>query len=209
LGLRAVVFDYGMVLSGPPDAAAYAEMVRTTGLDRERFEQLYWSDRAAYDIGAVTGHGFWRNLVRDAGLNFDTDGVERLCQLDARHWTTQNLEMLAWQQKLKDHGLKTGILSNMGDSVLESIQREFDWLARFDVLVWSFKLHLVKPDPAIYRHLLRQLGTEPGETLFIDDREVNVHAARMLGIQSIEFSNIDRLRADLIALGLDRELPLP
>jgi putative hydrolase of the HAD superfamily len=97
----------------------------------------------------------------------------------------------------------------MGDSVLESIQREYDWFPRFDVLVWSFQLHMAKPDPAIYRYTLQQLGTRPEETLFIDDKLVNVKAAQALGIQAIQFSTIDRLRADLLTAGLEAELPLP
>ena len=32
LALRAVIFDYGKVLTGPPDPAAYAELLRITGL---------------------------------------------------------------------------------------------------------------------------------------------------------------------------------
>jgi putative hydrolase of the HAD superfamily len=97
----------------------------------------------------------------------------------------------------------------MGDSVLESIEREFNWIHRFDVLVWSFQLGIAKPDPAIYRHTLDELGSRPEETLFIDDKRENVEAARALGIQAIQYSTVERLRADLIATGLDAELPLP
>ena len=43
----------------------------------------------------------------------------------------------------------------MGDTVLENIKKEFAWIDDFDVLVWSFQLHLAKPDPAIYRHTLK------------------------------------------------------
>jgi putative hydrolase of the HAD superfamily len=209
LGLRAVVFDYGMVLTGPPDPEAYAAMLRITGLSADRFEALYWADRPAYDIGRLDGIAFWQNLVRDAGLDLGPAAVEELNHWDAAHWTTQNQAILDWQLDLKQRGLKTGILSNMGGSVLANIEREFDWLQRFDVLVWSFQLHLVKPDPAIYRYLLKELDTRPEETLFLDDRPVNVEAARRLGIQAIEYSTIERLRTDLIASGLERELPLP
>jgi HAD superfamily hydrolase (TIGR01509 family) len=93
--------------------------------------------------------------------------------------------------------------------VLENMKREFDWLPRFDVLVWSFELRMAKPDPAIYRHVLKELGTLSEETLFLDDRLVNVEAAQALGMVAIQFSTVDRLRDDLIAGGLDRELPLP
>lgn len=209
MALRAVIFDYGMVLTGAPVAEAHDAMLRITGLPHDRFEALYWADRHAYDEGKLTGLEFWRKIVRDASLNLDPKAIDDLNSWDARMWTTQNPVMLAWQQNLKQHGVLTAILSNMGDSVLENMQREFDWLSNFDVLLWSFQLKMAKPDPAIYHHALEKLGTRPEETLFIDDKNVNIEAARALGINAILFSTVDHLRKDLIATGLDRDLPLP
>jgi len=209
LGLRAVIFDYGMVLTGPPDPAAHAALLRITGLPLERFESLYWADRHAYDEGTLTGLAFWQKLLHEAGLKLPATTVDELNLWDARMWTTQNPAILAWQEKLKQSSLLTGILSNMGDNVLANIEREFAWIHRFDVLVWSFQLHLAKPDPAIYRYALQKLGVEPTEALFLDDKIENVEAARALGIQSLQFSTVDRLRSDLIEHGFDAELPLP
>jgi putative hydrolase of the HAD superfamily len=198
-----------MVLTGAPVAEAHDAMLRITGLPFDRFEELYWADRLAYDEGKLTGLEFWRKIVNGASLNLDSKAIDELNSWDARMWTTQNPVMLAWQQNLKQHGLLTAILSNMGDSVLENMQREFDWLSNFDVLLWSFQLKMAKPDPAIYQHALEKLGTRPEETLFIDDKNVNIEAARALGINAILFSTVDDLRTELIATGLDRELPLP
>jgi putative hydrolase of the HAD superfamily len=209
LALRAVVFDFGIVLTGPPDAAAHAELLRITGLPKERFEPLYWADRHAYDEGKLTGIGYWQKFLREAGLPANQEMAEELRRWDARMWTVQNPVMVAWQLALKQRGLLTAILSNIGDSALESVEREFDWIHRFDVLVWSYRFGAVKPNPAIYRHTLDQLGTQPEETLFIDDKRPNVEAARELGIQAIQFSSVERLRQDLIASGLDGILPLP
>ena len=209
MALRAVIFDYGMVLTGPPDTEAHDAMLRITGLPLERFESLYWADRHAYDEGKLTGIAFWQKLLRDAGLSLDHSTVEELNLWDARMWTTQNPAMFDWQLQLKQRGLLTAILSNMGDSVLANMKREFDWFPRFDVLVWSYQLRMAKPDPAIYHHTLKELGTFPEETLFIDDKQINVEAARALGMTSLLFSDIARLRADLITSGLDRNLPLP
>jgi putative hydrolase of the HAD superfamily len=209
LSLRAVVFDYGMVLTGAPDAAAHDEMVRITGLPADEFEKLYWADRHAYDEGKLNGATFWQNFANDARLSLSQGDIDELNRQDARMWTTQDPAMIAWQRKLKQHGIRTAILSNMGDTVLENIKREFGWIDNFDVLVWSFQLHLAKPDPAIYRHTFRELGTQPEETLFIDDKLVNVEAARALGMKALEFTNVIRLREDLIARGYDAHLPLP
>jgi putative hydrolase of the HAD superfamily len=209
LALRAVIFDYGMVLTGLPNQAAHDEMLRITGLPFEQFENLYWADRHAYDEGKLTGIAFWQKFLRDSKLDLGPNAVDELNRWDANMWTTQNPAMLAWQLQLKQHGLRTAILSNMGDSVLESIEREFDWLPRFDVLIWSYQLGMAKPEAAIYRHTLEKLGTLPGETLFIDDKAANIDAARALGMMAIQFSTIEHLRQDLIAAGLDAELPLP
>jgi putative hydrolase of the HAD superfamily len=198
-----------MVLTDVPDTKAHDAMVRITGLPVEQFERLYWNDRHAYDEGKLSGIAFWQKLLREAHLEVDQATVEELNLLDARMWTTQNPAMVAWQIRLKQHGLLTAILSNMGDSVLASVEREFAWIKGFDVLVWSYQLHMAKPDPAIYLHTLQELGTRPDETLFIDDKRVNVDAAIALGMKAIEFSTIDRLRSDLIAAGLESELPLP
>ena len=207
--LRAVVFDYGMVLTGPPDPEAHAALLRITGLPPDRFEPLYWADRHDYDLGKLTGLAFWEKLLRDAGLSLAPGAAEELVQCDARMWTTENPAMLAWQQQLKQRGILTAILSNMGDNVLANVEREFAWIHNFDVLVWSFQLRMAKPDPAIYRQLLDRLGTLPSETLFLDDKMVNIEAARALGIQALQFSTVEQLRADLIAAGLASALPLP
>jgi putative hydrolase of the HAD superfamily len=117
--------------------------------------------------------------------------------------------MLAWAAALKARGFLTAILSNIGDTTQQAMERELKWLTRFDVLVWSYQLRMAKPDPAIYRYALDKLGTQPAETLFIDDREVNVEAAAALGMKALLFTTVDQLRADLIAQSLDKELPLP
>ena len=209
MALRAVVFDYGMVLTGPPDPEAHAALLRITGLPPARFESLYWADRHAYDEGKLSGFTFWQKLVHDAGLNLAPGTIEELSNLDARMWTTQNTATLAWQQQLKQHGMLTAILSNMGDNVLASVERTFDWLPRFDVLIWSYQWHMAKPDPAIYRLCLDKLRVRPEESLFLDDKLANVDAAQALGMKALQFTTIERLRVDLIAQGLEAELPLP
>jgi putative hydrolase of the HAD superfamily len=209
LGLRAVVFDYGMVLTGPPDPAAHAELVRITGLAPDRFEAMYWADRQAYDEGKLTGWEFWRKLASDAGLAVAEPAIEELVAWDARMWSTENRAMIAWQSALKRRGVLTAIVSNMGGTVHEHIEREFKWLSQFDVCVWSYQLGVVKPDPAIYRYALDKLGTDAGETLFIDDRPANVEAALALGMKGLVFSTVEKLRADLAEAGWDAGLPLP
>ncbi|HEY1256791.1 MAG TPA: HAD family phosphatase [Terracidiphilus sp.] len=207
MALRAVVFDYGIVLSGPPNAEAWAAMKQITGLPEARFAHFFWGERQAYDEGKLTGITFWQELLRKAGLPLDR--AEELNRWDGRLWGGVCLAMVEWQRVLHEHGLLTAILSNMGDAVLDHILRQHAWIQNFDRLIWSYQLGIAKPDPAIYRYTLSQLGTLPEETVFIDDKRENVEAARSLGIQSIEFTTVEQLSVELIAKGFDAELPLP
>lgn len=209
LALRAVIFDYGMVLSGPPGPEAHAELMRITGLPAGQLDPLYWADRHAFDEGKLTGEAYWRDILHQAGLTLPPSAVAELIHWDARMWMTLNPAMLAWQGALKARGFLTAILSNIGDTNQRAMERELKWLSRFDVLVWSYQLRMAKPDPAIYRYTLEKLGVHPEETLFIDDRKENVEAALALGIKAINFTTVGQLRAELIAQSLDKQLPLP
>jgi putative hydrolase of the HAD superfamily len=198
-----------MVLTSDPDREAYEALKRISGLSAERLDHFYWADRHAYDEGKLTGLQFWHKIMRDAGLNLSDETIAELNDWDARMWTTQNPAMVAWQARLKEYGLLTAILSNMGDAVHVSIEKAYDWIQRFDVRVWSYELKVAKPDRAIYEHVLEKLGVRPEEALFLDDKPENIEAAHALGMRGIVFSTVEKLRGDLIAAGLDRELPLP
>jgi putative hydrolase of the HAD superfamily len=97
----------------------------------------------------------------------------------------------------------------MGEFVASRIEQGMEWVKHFDVRVWSYQLLMTKPDPRIYTHTLTQLGIEPCEALFLDDRLENVETARALGMRALVFSTIEKLRADLRAFRFDAELPLP
>jgi putative hydrolase of the HAD superfamily len=117
--------------------------------------------------------------------------------------------MVAWALALQKAGVKTAILSNMGDVNLAYMRKHFDWLAGFTHLTWSCELLTAKPDPAIYRHTLDKLGVAANEAIFIDDIPANIAAARALGIDGIVFTAVEQLRRDLESRGLAGKLPLP
>ncbi len=61
---------------------------------------------------------------------------------------------------------------------------------------------LVKPDPEIYRHLLDNLGAEPTEVAFLDDRADNIAGAIASGIHGFVFTDAAQARADLRSAGV-------
>ena len=207
--LRAVVFDYGMVLSTAQEPQAYANLQTIMGLDQASFEEHYWRYRHEYDLGHLNGVSYWQAIGRDAGLALTGAQIDRLIENDVLMWSTLNEQMLTWVYAVQDAGFKIGILSNMGEDLLKYMRQEFGWLGRFDHHTWSCELNIAKPDPTIYLHTCEKIGVAPGEALFLDDKPENVRAAESVGLAAIQFSTVDTLREELRRRGLLSILPTP
>lgn len=80
--------------------------------------------------------------------------------------------------------------------------READLFDRFRDIVVSGDEKMAKPDPAIYQLALTRFGLSAGQTIFIDDREDNIDAARTEGMAGHLFTDAAALEADLTARGL-------
>jgi putative hydrolase of the HAD superfamily len=197
--IEAVLFDYGQVLSNPPDPAAWARMIALTGLDEPALHTAYWAHRRDYDRGALTGPAYW-SLVIGASLN--PTQIAALNAADTDLWTSLNLPMVDWAARLQAAGIRTGILSNIGDSIAEGITAKLLWLSAFDHRTWSHELLLAKPDPAIYLATAESLRTPPANILFIDDREDNIAAAAALGFQTIHYTTHPVFEQEMRARGL-------
>jgi putative hydrolase of the HAD superfamily len=203
--LQAVIFDYGEVLSGPPNPQAHQNLLKIAGVEEELFEKAYWAHRLDYDADILNGQTYWQAVARDTEAHFTPQQIEQLMEQDAAMWMDLNQAMVAWIPKIKQAGLKLGILSNMGYGVLGYIRPRFEWLDQFDHLTWSCELGVVKPDPAIYLHTLKKLQALPQQTLFIDNLEKNIVAAESVGLQALLFTHVDQLQKDLN----ERGFPLP
>ena len=188
--IDAVLFDYGMVLSGPADPAAWARLRAASGLDEAHLHAAYWALRHDYDRGALTGTAYWQAVAAHAAVAaFDNTQLAALKAADIDLWAQLNTPMVEWSARLQRAGLRTGILSNIGDDIAAGIVARFPWLARFDHCTWSHAFGLAKPDPAIYIETAKALQVAPGNILFIDDREENIYAAQQLGIVAIQFAD--------------------
>ncbi len=205
--LRAVIFDYGLVLSGPAEPAARARMLAITGLTPENFDKHYWKHRLDYDRGTLNGRTYWQVVARDTGLSLTQEQIGALIEQDVLLWASINPVMLDWVVRVRASGMKVAILSNMGEDLLAHMRKNFGWLDDFHHLTWSCELDMIKPEPAIYRHTIEKLEVKPEEALFLDDKIENVEGARQAGLHAILFRNPESLQADLMEQRWLDELP--
>jgi putative hydrolase of the HAD superfamily len=206
--VQAILFDYGMVLSAPPDPAAWQQMRTITGLSEEVLHREYWAHRHAYDRGDLKGHAFWHKIAEGAQIVLTPDQLTALINADTDLWGLINPPMLDWVQRLQHAGIRTGILSNMPDAMEAGLRARHPWIESFDHNTWSHAVNLAKPEPEIYRHAAEGLATPPENILFIDDRAENITAALAVGMQAIQYTDHAAFEQEMRTRGLAHLLQL-
>ncbi len=204
--LDAVVFDYGEVLSERADPVHLINMARISGLEQSVVKDLYWRFRDEYDRGTYHGATYWKAIGEAAGTPFSGEQIAALVNEDVVSWSRVRPPMLAWLHKLNESGIKTAVLSNMMSDLLAHMRQHFVWIDTFTHSTYSCEIGAVKPEPAIYRHVLNGLGVAPERALFLDDRPVNIEGARAAGMHGIVFHSLESLREELAARF---DVPLP
>jgi putative hydrolase of the HAD superfamily len=200
--ISAVLFDYGMVLSNVPEDLAWRQLERVLDAEQEAFQAAYWKYRDAYDRGALSAKTYWETVARDLGKHLDADRLHALVDADTNVWTQPNVEMMEWAARLNRAGIKTGILSNIGDAMEAGVLGRFPALAEFTHHTFSHRLGIAKPDAAIYRHAVEGLGVPAEEILFVDDREENIRAAREAGMVAVQYSGHGGFVEEMERMGL-------
>jgi glucose-1-phosphatase len=83
---------------------------------------------------------------------------------------------------------------------------EMGLLSHFAVHFVSHHIGLVKPDRAIFQHVIDHLACPPDRILFLDDNALNVESARSVGISGYCVAGLIGVTEQLTALKI---LPLP
>jgi putative hydrolase of the HAD superfamily len=199
--ISAVILDYGQVLAPSATPEEFGRMAKILNSSFEDFYTFWQNTRDPYDRGDFTPEEYWLRLAAQANRSIDRSQIEILRKVEVEIWSHVDQGMLDWVSQLRAAGIKTGLLSNMPGDLVTYLRANCEWMENFVFTTFSSEVRMIKPDPAIYEHTLHGLGVSASESLFVDDREINIQAARALGMNAIQFSSIAQLKDDLEAMG--------
>jgi putative hydrolase of the HAD superfamily len=190
--IRAVVFDYGNVLSLEQTLEDMKAMALVCGIPHERFSELYWKLRPPYDRGDIDGPAYWTAVVGQQELGLSRDQIATLIKLDSESITRPNQGAVQWARLFHHKGFLLALLSNMPLELSRHVTKSFPSLSTFEYLIYSCDYGSIKPELAIYRNCLELLQAAPQDILYLDDRAENVEAAARLGINSVLFDTVEK-----------------
>ncbi len=105
-------------------------------------------------------------------------------------------------QRLRDAGHRLFYLSNMPAPYARHLEQAHGFMRWFDDGVFSSRVRLIKPEPAIFHEAQRRFGARADELLLIDDHPPNVEAACAVGWQALRFVSAAKCESDLAAMRL-------
>ncbi len=198
MAIRAVMFDFGGVISSSPfEAFAHLEIER--GLPRGFIRSVNatnpddnaWARLERNEIGVDAFGAQWAKEARALGHELDGRLVLERLSGEIR---PQMVAAIATCRTT----YKTACLTNNFALTERVVSEEVTAVyALFDAILESRVLGVRKPDPRFYELACTAVGVEPEESVFLDDLGVNLKPARALGMHTIKVTDPDQALAEL------------
>lgn len=191
--IKNIIFDFGGVLTLlTPDEAL--KRFKALGVEKpEEFLNPYCQQGPffKFENGDISAEQFCSELSELCNKEITLEEA-------AHAWrgfiASVHEDYLDYLQQIRSR-YKLGILSNTNPFIQNWAESgEFTSKGKtlssyFDMLFFSFRMRASKPGEDIYKKMLLEGNMKAEETLFIDDSEKNVEAARKLGISILKVEN--------------------
>jgi HAD superfamily hydrolase (TIGR01509 family) len=193
--INVIVFDVGGVLSKDMIDTKLVDLAASYDLDVDSLWGVKSQYRDLADLGKISDSEFWVQILDHFGIQA-TDGDK---EIDSYIVPVEGTLDIARSLSEK---YRVAILSNDSKEMGALRRKKFGFDEIFDPIIISGYFGVKKPDAGIYNILLEELEVPAEECLFIDNNLDNVNGARAVGIRTILFENAERLRRELLELGI-------
>jgi len=194
----------GVILTNGWDRGSRNLAVETFHLDFADFEDRHELMLNAFECGKATLDEYLQRTVFYRERPFAMDDFKQFMfeQSQALPEALAFLGELAGTRRYR-----MAALNNESLEINEYRIRTFHLRDYFEAFFSSCYLAVRKPDRGIYQLALKITQRSPGECVLIDDRGLNLECAREMGMHTIQFVNVAKLRDDLAHLGIKTDGP--
>jgi glucose-1-phosphatase len=195
LPITAITFDLGNVLIRVDHLRFCRRLGALANLPpQEVYARVFESElEPGYDTGRISSREFYQRVTAHFGVALPySQFCDLWCDLfDPMEGMAEIVHHLASRFPLL-------LLSNTNALHFDYIKERFKSILQpFRAFILSYQVGSRKPEPAIYRSLIRQAGRPPEEILFLDDKVAFVEGALSQGLTAWQFRSPQELRQEL------------
>jgi len=173
------IFDMGGVLCENFDVIP--SIAKHLGMTEKSFFIIAGENFRSLLEGKMSSHEFWKLFSLKSGRSIKEELFEKYFH------PRINSDVKEIIKHLKAHS-RVVCGTNVIDSHYTLLLKRGDY-AIFDGVYASHLMGISKPDSDFYQYILQKEDVKPEKSVFVDDTEENVTAAKNLGIKSILFVN--------------------
>jgi len=185
--IKALIFDFYGVIYSNLDWEVIDQRIKTDEKKATEFKKLVQKA----NVGSVDNTELLEGISRLA------DDVLHPENLAVKLEPSINYSALGLIENIKTK-YKTGLLSNGGRANIDEALSDVGGAAKyFDVVMSSSDTSYIKPAKEAFLNMSKLLGSEPSETLIIDDSYRHIQGADAAGLKTIRFIDMGQLRLEL------------
>jgi epoxide hydrolase-like predicted phosphatase len=193
--IKAIIFDLGGVLLRTQDFSPREKLAERLGMDRHELEEFIFGGESGERAqrGEISVEQHFANLSYQLGYT-----SAEFYRLVDEFFSQDRLDedLVDYVRSLHTQ-YKTALLSNAWDDLRKVIAEKWHFEDAFDIMIISGEVGMAKPDPEIFQLAITRLNVAPSEAIFVDDFQLNVDAARAVGMQAIRFQTPQQVCDDL------------
>lgn len=198
--IKTIFFDIGgVLLTNGWDRHQRQATIGEFGLDYDEFQDRH--DFVAHDF--ETGQMDLQEYLTRTVFYRDRDFSRAAFTASVFGHSKEVPGSLDLLDELAATGVQLASLNNESREINEHRIHSFRLDTRLSLFLSSCYLGVKKPEKAMYELALQITQRQPEETVFVDDRELNLECAADLGIEGVHFTGIEGLRHTLSDRGLE------
>ncbi len=194
--ISTILWDVGgVLLTNGWDHKERAAVLEHFGVDRNEFEDRHPEANDIWEKGLITVEEYLHRTVFWKPRSFTPEEFLGAMKAESRVLADSALGIL--EEIAASEDVDIGMLNNEARELNDYRIEQFGFIGYFDFFFSSCYVGLRKPAPRIYQLALDVLQCEPGEVIFIDDRQGNADAAAGLGMHAIRYEGSEQLAREL------------
>ena len=197
--IKSVIFDWGGVLIDDPAPGIVRYCSEALAVSKEDYVKVYDKCGGDFQKGLVSEEKFWERMCE--GLGVSKPNIPSLWADAFKAVYVPREDVFSLVAILRNKGCKTAFLSNTEKPAMQYFhQLAYDM---FDVVVFSCTEGMCKPDRGIYELTIQRLGSEAGQSVFIDDKAEYIDGAKQAGLNTILFESIGQVKSEFARFGIE------
>ena len=184
-----VFFDWSGVVADDSGDDFIDLSLRDIGATDLQIREIIKNEFSQFMLGQISENKYWDKLKNNYGLNVDDSHIGYF-----NNWQgiKPNIYIIELVYKLKSNGFKIGLISNIISPVRDII-KQFGYYDVFDEAILSCEVGLLKPQKDIYELALHRMDAVAQESIFIDDKPLNLDTANTMGFVTLLAKNPEQI----------------